>query len=39
VIPIPADHLDDIDNLLKEKLEEEELQEPLLMKVLELFGF
>ena len=39
VIPIPAEHVDDIDNLLKEKLEEEELQEPLLMKILELFGF
>jgi len=39
VIPIPEDHIDDIDALLKEKLEEEELQEPMLMKVLELFGF
>ena len=39
VIPIPVEHIDDIDNILKEKLEEEELQEPLLMKVLEILGF
>jgi hypothetical protein len=39
VLPIPVDHIDDIDHILKEKLEEEELVEPLLIKVLELFGF
>ena len=39
VLPIPVDHIDDIDHLLKEKLEEEELVEPFLIKVLELFGF
>ena len=39
VIPIPASNIDDIDNILKEKLEEEELVEPLLVKILELFGF
>jgi hypothetical protein len=39
VLPIPTAHIDDIDNILKEKLEEEELVEPLLMKILELVGF
>ena len=39
VLPIPVEHIDDIDHILKEKLEEEELVEPLLIKVLELFGF
>jgi len=39
VIPIPRDHIDDIDDLMKEKLEEEELHEPFLTKVLEVFGF
>lgn len=39
VMPIPADHVDDIEELLKEKLEEEELIEPFLVKLLEVFGF
>ena len=39
VLPIPTDHIDDIETILKEKLEEEELEEPFLMKALELFGF
>ena len=39
VIPIPVDHIDEIETLLMEKLEEEELEEPLFIKVLELFGF
>lgn len=39
VLPIPPDHIDDIEAILKEKLEEEELEEPLMMKILELFGF
>jgi len=38
VMPIPADHIDDIEDILKEKLPEEELVEPFLIKVLELFG-
>ena len=38
VMPIPEDHIDEIEDLLKEKLEEEELVEPFLVKVLELFG-
>tara|TARA_B100001989_G_scaffold250823_1_gene228701 strand:- start:118 stop:588 length:471 start_codon:yes stop_codon:yes gene_type:complete len=39
VMPIPADHVDDIDDLLKENLLEEDLEEPLFIKILELFGF
>lgn len=39
VLPIPADHIDDIEEILKERLEEEELSEPFLMKVLESLGF
>jgi hypothetical protein len=39
VIPIPADHIDEIDSILKEKLVEEDLEEPLFVKILELFGF
>jgi hypothetical protein len=39
VIPIPEDYIDDIEAILKEKLDEEELEEPFLLKVLELFGF
>jgi hypothetical protein len=39
VIPIPKDHIDDIEALLKERLPEEELQEPLFVKILELLGF
>jgi hypothetical protein len=39
VIPIPVDYIDDIELLLKDKLPEEELEEPFLLKVLELFGF
>lgn len=39
VLPIPADHIDEIESILKEKIAEEHLEEPLLIKVLELFGF
>lgn len=39
VLPIPADHVDDIESILKTKIAEEELEEPFLIKVLELFGF
>lgn len=39
VMPIPTNHIDDIEHILKEKLIEEELAEPFLIKVLELFGF
>ena len=39
VIPIPTPHIDDIEDILKEKLVEEDLEEPLFVKILELFGF
>lgn len=39
VLPIPPDYIDEIESILKEKLVEEELEEPFFMKVLELFGF
>lgn len=39
VMPIPSDHVDDIEAIVAEKLEEEELEEPLFIKILELFGF
>lgn len=38
VMPLPPDHIDEIEDILKEKLVEEELMEPFLVKVLELFG-
>jgi hypothetical protein len=39
VMSIPLNHIDDIDEILKKYLIEEELNEPLFMKILELFGF
>jgi hypothetical protein len=39
VLPIPVAHIDDIELILKEKLPEELIFEPLSLKLLELFGF
>ena len=39
VIPIPEEYIDDIEDLLKPRLDEEDLEEPVIMKILELFGF
>ena len=39
VMPIPEEYMDDIEDILKERLPEEELYEPLGHKVLEMFGF
>lgn len=39
VMPIPTDYVDEIDAILKDKLIEENLEEPLFVKILELFGF
>ncbi len=39
VMPIPPEHVDDIEDFLKERVDEEELREPLLLKILEIFGF
>lgn len=39
VIPLPEDHLDEIDDLISVRLTEEELEEPFSHKLLEFFGF
>ncbi len=39
VLPIPNEHIDDIEEILMERLPEEHLEEPLFLKVLEIFGF
>ncbi len=39
VLPLPREHVDDIEQILKEKLPEELTHEPLFLKILEIFGF
>lgn len=39
VIPLPPDHIDDVEEIMQGRLAEEHLQEPLLLKALEFFGF
>lgn len=39
VIPVPEDYLDEIEELLRSRLTEEELEEPLAHKILEALGF
>ncbi len=39
VLPIPVEYIDDIEGILREKIKDEVLEEPLFMKVLERFGF
>ncbi len=39
VLPIPPEHVDDIEAIIAERLPEEYIQEPLGLKILELFGF
>lgn len=39
VLPIPADHIDDIESILSDRLREEPIYEPFALKLLELFGF
>jgi hypothetical protein len=39
VMPIPPEHIDDIDAILKQNLVEEDLDEPFFIKLLEIFGF
>jgi hypothetical protein len=38
ILPIPIDQIDDIEYLLRERLEEEELAEPFFIKLLEVIG-
>jgi len=39
VMPLPVDQIDNIEALLRGRLNEEELYEPFALKVMELFGF
>jgi hypothetical protein len=39
VIPIPPEYIDDIEDIIRTKLPETHLEEPLFIKVLEIFGF
>ena len=39
ILPIPIEYINEIDELLIDRLPEEELEEPLVHKILELFGF
>ncbi len=39
VLPLPIEYIDDIESILEGRLVEEELEEPFLMKVFEMFGF
>jgi len=39
IIPLPDDYIDDVEDILREKLEEELIEEPLFLILLEKFGF
>ena len=39
VIPLPSEYIDDVEDILRDKLPESFLEEPLFMKLLEKFGF
>ena len=39
VIPIPSEYIDDIESIMRGRVKEEFLQEPIFMRVLEKFGF
>jgi hypothetical protein len=39
VIPLPEEYIDDIEDIMGSRLEEKLLEEPLMFKVLEKFGF
>ncbi|HMO77897.1 MAG TPA: hypothetical protein PKA42_00140 [Candidatus Paceibacterota bacterium] len=39
VLPLPEDYIDDVEDILREKLAEELIEEPLFMILLEKFGF
>lgn len=39
VMPIPEEHIDDIEEIIESRLPEEFLEEPLLTKILEFLGF
>ena len=39
VLPLPAQYIDDVEDILRDKIAEKFLEEPLFMKLLEKFGF
>ncbi|MFT5037238.1 MAG: hypothetical protein ACI9VM_000816 [Candidatus Azotimanducaceae bacterium] len=39
IMPIPEDHVEDIEDILEARLPEEHIEEPLATKILEIFGF
>ncbi len=39
ILPIPEEYIDEIDDILSERIPEEVLEEPLFNKVLEILGF
>ena len=39
IIPVPDEYVDDISFLIRDRLPEEDIEEPLANKLLELFGF
>ena len=39
ILPIPEEHVDDIEDLISARLPEEHLEEPLAHKLMEFFGF
>ena len=39
VMPIPPEHMEDIEDILEVKLPEEQMEEPVAARILEIFGF
>ena len=39
IMPIPEEHIEDIEDILEARLPEELIEEPLGTKILEIFGF
>lgn len=39
ILPLPPDYIDDVEDILRDRLPEEHLEESLFIKVLEIFGF
>lgn len=39
LIPLPPDNIDDVEEILRDRLPEEQLEEAFLVKMMELFGF
>ncbi len=39
ILPLPPDYVDDVEEILRDRLPEEHLEEPFFVKILEIFGF